>query len=166
MSDVMGTTIEDGFKLGGIHRQVISMHSQVIEDFIENPDVQVTEILEQMNSNIGCRVSGTVEIAKVPGHFQFTTNRNKALSEALRANNYPVIFSHAIRKLRFGDETEEVGHLKQRFSFGHNWSPLQGTIGMHPMVLGHLEVGYYSGYYMDVTPIALIDLDKNKYQTL
>jgi hypothetical protein len=38
-------------------------------------------------------------------------------------------------------------------------SSLEGTVAQQPMIIGNMQVGFYSAYYTDVTPISLVDLD-------
>jgi hypothetical protein len=78
--------------------------------------------------------------------------------------------SHRIAKLDFGEDSEELRDMKSRVSqhqHAHDgWSPLQGTVAIMPQIIGNMQVGFYSAYFTDVTPITLIDLEGNKRHTL
>jgi hypothetical protein len=36
-------------------------------------------------------------------------------------------------------------------------------MAMHPIVFGNMNVGFYSAYYIDVTPMTVVYLNKDKY---
>ncbi|TNV77167.1 hypothetical protein FGO68_gene597 [Halteria grandinella] len=104
-------------------------------------------------SNTGCLLEGYIEVYKAPGSIKIFTTE-------------PVDFSHRIKALQYGHESEEIISLKRMFPKDNGWSPLVGTIAQQPFYFGDMQLGFYSAYYTDVTPITMVDLDGNKRHTL
>ena len=82
-----------------------------------------------------------------------------------------VDLSHRISGLHYGEDSEELRTLRENVEKRpeSTWSPLVGTIAQQPMVIfgGQLlQLGFYSAYYTDVTPISIVNLAGDIFHTL
>ena len=67
-------------------------------------------MISQLNKNQGCKVTGTIEVYKVPGNIRFYFDR-EALTQ-LSASGYNLDTSHQFLNLHFGEDSEEIRDLK------------------------------------------------------
>jgi len=80
-----------------------------------------------------------------------------------------VDLTHRISALHYGDDSEELLTLRDAVVKHSTWSPLVGTIAQQPYVIvgdSIFQLGFYSAYYTDVTPISIVDLEGNIFHTL
>jgi hypothetical protein len=102
VEDIMGTRIRNIFKdnsYNGLDKYVIAPTLNVIEKYEEPEKIDVTHILEKMNSGLGCKVAGKVEVYRAPGSFKISTVNIENLDESLMENGYRIDFTHRILKL-------------------------------------------------------------------
>lgn len=105
-----------------------------------------------MKKGLGCRIKGYFRVPKAQGSFTISTQgHNQEITKALTMNNYRLDFSHKIRRLFF-DDKDSMQEL-ERLSLSHDHKSLEGTVAMHPQMYGNMAIGFYSAYFIDVTPV-------------
>eukprot|EP00347_Sterkiella_histriomuscorum_P015427 403357066 len=158
-SDTIGTDSRDIFKnrqpgTENIHKFILNHHDQATEEYKEQDNLDIKEVIKKLQKGLGCRIQGFLQVPKAQGSFTINTQgHNHDLSRELTVNNYRVDFSHKIRRLFFDDKStmEEL----QNLSLTHDHKSLDGTIAMHPLMYGNIEIGFYSAYFIDVTPVII-----------
>lgn len=82
-----------------------------------------------------------------------------------------VDLSHRIAALHFGVDDDAM-NLTFNLKTGtlerpaDAYSPLVGTVAQQPLIIGNMQIGFYSAYYTDVTPITMIPENGEKKHSL
>jgi len=167
MYDIMESKYEDilhsGY-FGAKNLEMFYFEGPRIVPFKEPETLNIDEVIDKVKNKVGCKIRGELVINRAPGTLKFrASGKNIAIAEAIKAMNYALDFSHKINRLQFGEDDEELQYLKRKFSKGNSWAPLEGTMALMPFFMGSIDFGFYSAYYMDVTPTSYRTLEKKRY---
>ena len=75
------------------------------------------EVVKHFVEGYGCKFFGTLEIDRVPGHFRISfSGKHLQMAEYLLINYGSFDFTHRINRLQFGEDSEELVELKEKYA--------------------------------------------------
>lgn len=117
-------------KVIGLKRYVMNQQKELVAEYKLDEIPEISTVLKRIAANEGCKVTGVLEINKVPGNLRFSMKGvNGHFTDAVIASGYNLKMDHHIHKMQFGDDTDELFYLKRRFARGRPWNSLDNTVG-------------------------------------
>ena len=71
---------------------------------------EITQIVKDHQGNMGCRLTGQLEVYKAPGHIRVYLE--SSMYSQLADAGYLVDMSHRIDSLQFGEDSDELRDMK------------------------------------------------------
>ena len=117
----------------------------------ERPDVKLTK--EMLNNKEGCKMSGQLNVLKVPGNMHFSTHGFQDVVAGIGGSD-KLNMSHRVNNFQFGKRAN-IAQIKRKFQeTDAQHSPISNTT----MIRTDTNLTVFN-YYLNIVPTIYIDLN-------